>query len=94
MKISICEKCKHFMQHYISSKMLGISKVNCGHCRKKLMKQKDCGSFEENFENNKPLLTIFHYANLYERNLIQLSTKLSNLSNEIKSLQEQLKDFK
>ena len=93
MKISICEKCKHFTQHYIHSKMLGFSDVKCGHCHKKLMKKKVCGCFEKGNETKEKEITAMHYLHNYNKQLNDLSCKLGNLINSIKSLENEVKNL-
>ena len=83
MKISVCEKCKHFTQHYIHSEMFGFSDVRCGHCHKKLMKKKDCGCFEENFKTDKNEFSIAQYLHNCDRKIIHLSEQMGKLINSL-----------
>ena len=93
MKIKVCEKCKHFTQHYIYSDRFGLSDVQCGHCHKKLMKEKDCGCFEENDETHEKEITIIQKVHLYNRRMNELSNKLETLIASIKSLENEVKNL-
>ena len=97
MKRKVCEKCKHYIQHYTYNQKLGFIKVYCGHCRKKLIKEKDCDNFEQClsvYNDEIDILDLFIKCNneintlTYKTGLLcglitQLKTKIENNINKI-----------
>ena len=80
------------MQHYINSSLFGFSKVNCGHCKKKLMKLKDCGCFEESNIKQEQEITIMQKIHLYNRKINEMSNILETLITLITSLENEAKN--
>lgn len=92
MKKSICANCKNFQPHYIYSKMFGFSKINCGHCHKKLMKKKDCRCYEKSDNNFDNEINIINYLHLYDRQIIYLSSEMGRLAGRLIELKEEIKN--
>ena len=68
-----CLDCKHFRQHYVNIKNVGLRKTNCGHCCEHNIKY-GCEHFEKRDEINQ---------NLYE-NEVELANLLISTKNHLK----------
>lgn len=90
MKITICSKCKNFTPHYSHSKKFGFSKINCGHCRKKLIKKKDCGCFEQSNENFEEEISILDRLYNFDIQLERLSFNFETLINSVNTLKTEI----
>ena len=90
MKISICENCANFHQHYTYSKF-GFSKIECGHCSKKKMKKKECNFFEENKNNFTTEINIMQLINDCNKQIKFMIKKLNNIINSTQQIKEQTK---
>ena len=91
MKKQICEKCKHYIQHYGISNYGGIFKIFCGHCLKHQISKKECTKFEESpFVNNKEVINKVYLFNELINSLIKnvcdLYNKIENFTDEIKKI--------
>ena len=79
-----CSNCKHFHQHYVNIKNLGLRQTTCGHCSEYKIKY-GCGHFEkldklENCEEDiniiNLLITTKNHLQYFISNLEQLETEL------------------
>lgn len=81
-----CEKCKYFVQHYRLDKQLGILKVFCGHCLKKIKIGKNCKDFEKGTNKFKRIKSLneLDCLNQIEIQLNRINKSLTNLKSKIK----------
>lgn len=81
-----CENCKYFVQHYRLDEQLGILKVFCGHCLKKIKLCKNCKDFEKGTNNFKRVkcLNRLDFLNQIGIQLNKINKSLINLKSKIK----------
>ena len=95
MKKEVCQKCKHFIQHYSYSNKFGVTKINCGHCYKRQMAKKECSMFEEKVQVNENEISIFDeivkYKIILNSAISKIETMNSLLNNIEKDIQNQIK---
>lgn len=70
--------------------MFGFSKIDCGHCHKRLMKKKDCNRFEESAENFENEIDIINYLHIYNRQIIHLSGEMGRLVGRLIELKKEI----
>lgn len=95
MKREICEKCKHYVQHYVNIKYLRFKYARCGHCNlgKTKQSQSKCNNFEpinhENSKQNNVSVTnkISFHLELLTRSLAEMFKQI-DLINEKKDTNE------
>ena len=87
MKREICEKCKHYVQHYGLYMYGGVYKINCGHCLEHQMSKKQCTKFEliENLSKKDTYL--------FNRQVESMLNCVQSLSKELKLMIETLKEI-
>lgn len=93
MKISFCEKCEHFAQHYIYSKKFGITKTDCGHCHKKQMNKKECSLFKETNKTNENEISIFDEITKYKIIFNSVIYKINTLSSALDNIEKQIQSL-
>lgn len=91
MKRQICEKCKHYVQHYGINAGGGIYKIYCGHCIVHHISKKECSKFEEDFAlNNREIINktcLFNQQiNSLLNHIASLTENIENFTDEIKKL--------
>lgn len=90
MKREVCEKCKHYIQHYALGTMSGVFKVACGHCShlKSKINKKSCEFFEEvDKSNEQQELEIL-------RELYRLNNNAQYIINRLKFLKSMILELK
>lgn len=94
MKLEICEKCKHFIQHYVLSNYFGITKTCDGHCEYKqnLKNKTTCEKFEEeNKSNQDKQINILKELHRIEINLHSIANKLILIKKQLTELKNEKK---
>ncbi len=73
-----CKNCKHFHQHYVNIKDVGIRELACGHCMENKM-QFGCSQFEQNQNLNKQDINLLNLLIRIEKELTFFNKKLNEL---------------